>query len=62
MSDSTESTTARFADDTAILATNSDPGLASQKLITNLATIQRFLKEWRMKANESKFIHVTFST
>jgi hypothetical protein len=32
---SKESTTATFADDTAILATDSDPGIASQKLQTN---------------------------
>jgi hypothetical protein len=31
---STESTTAKFADDTAVLATDSDPAIASQKLQT----------------------------
>jgi hypothetical protein len=33
---STESTTTALADDTAVLATDSDPGIASQKLQTNL--------------------------
>jgi hypothetical protein len=33
---STESTTTTFADDTAVLAMDSDPGIASQKLQTNL--------------------------
>jgi hypothetical protein len=38
---STESTTATFADDTAVLATDSDPGIASQKLQINLDAIQK---------------------
>jgi hypothetical protein len=37
---STESTTATFADDTAILAMDSDPGIASQKLQTNTKVVQ----------------------
>jgi hypothetical protein len=37
---STESTTATFADDTAVLATDSDPSISSQKLQTNLDTIK----------------------
>jgi hypothetical protein len=41
---STESTAATFADDTAVLATDSDPGIASQKLQTNLDAIQKWLK------------------
>jgi hypothetical protein len=59
---STESTTATFADDTALLATYSDPGIASQKLQTNRDTIQKWSKRWRIKANESKSVHVTFTT
>jgi hypothetical protein len=56
---STESTTATLADDTAVLATDSDPGIASQKLPTNLDAIQTWLKRLKIKANESKSIHVT---
>jgi hypothetical protein len=41
---STESTTAIFAHDTAVLATDSDPGIASQKQQTNLDAIQKWLK------------------
>jgi hypothetical protein len=39
--DSTESKTATSADDTAVLATDSDPDIASQKLQTNLDAIQK---------------------
>jgi hypothetical protein len=41
---STESTTATFANDTVVLATDSDPGIASQKLQTNLDAIQKWLE------------------
>jgi hypothetical protein len=51
-----------IADDTAVLATDSDPGIASQKLQTNPKAIQKWSKRWRIKANESKSVHVTFTT
>jgi hypothetical protein len=54
-----ESTTARFADDTAVLATDSDPAIASQKLQTNLLPIQGWFKKWRMKTKGCKSIHNT---
>jgi histone H2A len=41
---SSESITATFADDTAVLATDSDPAIASQKLQTNLLAIQNWFK------------------
>jgi hypothetical protein len=59
---SPESTTATFANNTAVVAMDSDPAIASQKLQTDLLAIQDWFKKWRMKANESKLIHVTFST
>jgi hypothetical protein len=37
---SPESTTATFSNDTAVLAMDSDPAIASQKLQTNLLAIQ----------------------
>jgi hypothetical protein len=55
---SPESTTATFADDTAVVATDSDPAIASQKLQTELLAIQNWFTKWRMKANKSKSIHV----
>jgi hypothetical protein len=60
---SPESTTATFDDDTAVVAVDSGPAIASQKLQTDLFAIQNWLKKkWRLKANESESIHVTFTT
>jgi hypothetical protein len=41
---------------------DSDPAIASQKLQTDLLATEKWFKKWRMKANESKSIHVTFTT
>jgi hypothetical protein len=57
-----ESTTATFAKDTAVIAMDSDPAIASQELQTDLLAIQDWFKKWRMKANKSKSINVTFTT
>jgi hypothetical protein len=59
---SPKSTTATSADDTAILATDPDPAIASEKLQTSLLAIQHWLAKWRLKANGSKSTHVTFTT
>jgi hypothetical protein len=59
---SPESTTATFANDTAVVAMDSDPSIALQKLQTYLLAIQNWFKKWRMKANEFKLIHVIFTT
>jgi hypothetical protein len=55
-------TTATFADDTAVLATDPDPNIASHKLQTSLLAIQHWLTKWRLKANGSKLTHATFTT
>jgi hypothetical protein len=52
----------RNIDDAAVLATDSDPGIASKKLRMNLDTKQNGLKRWKIKADESKSVHVTFTT
>lgn len=54
-------TVATFADDTAILATHEDPNTASRILQTNLDLIQDWLTTWRIRANEIKSTHVTFT-
>jgi hypothetical protein len=41
---SPESTTATFANITAVVATDSDPAIASQKLLTDLLAIQNWFK------------------
>jgi hypothetical protein len=54
------STTATFADDTAVV-TVIQPLLRRNYRLTYLQ-FETCLKQWRMKANESKSIHVTFTT
>lgn len=54
--------TGTFADDTAILATDKLPEKATQKLQNSLDHIAKWLKDWRIKANESKSVQVTFTT
>lgn len=55
------STVATYADDTAILSSHEDPSVASQLLQTDLANIEKWLKLWRIKVNETKSAHVTFT-
>jgi hypothetical protein len=62
MPNSRESTTAIFADDTAVLATDSDPAIASQSMQINLLAVQNSFKEWRINANGRKSIHFTSTT
>jgi hypothetical protein len=45
-----------------ILPHISDPVVGSQLLQTDLLAVQNWLKTWRMKANETKSTHVTFTT
>jgi hypothetical protein len=54
-------TTATFADNTAVLAMDSDPATASQKLQANLTAIQNWFKKWRTEANGSMSVPVTFT-
>jgi len=55
------STTATFADDTAILTVHEYPTMAAHRLQMHLNEIQSWLKTWRMKANEVKSVQVTFT-
>jgi hypothetical protein len=55
---SLDTTTATFADDTAVLATDSDLTIASHKLQTGLLAIQK----WLMKDNGTKSTHITLTT
>jgi hypothetical protein len=53
---------ATFADDTAVLVSDSEPATASQQLQTHHNAIQSWLQKWRMQANTHKSLHVTFTT
>ncbi|CAG4973470.1 unnamed protein product [Parnassius apollo] len=54
-------TTATYADDTALLSAHSNPETASSQLQNHLIEVERWLNHWRIKANESKSVHVTFT-
>jgi hypothetical protein len=54
-------TTATYADDTAVLASHEDPVVASIKLQKHLDLLQSWFKKWRFKVNEKKSVHVTFT-
>ncbi|CAG4981210.1 unnamed protein product [Colias eurytheme] len=53
--------TGTFADDTAILVSDNSPAVASHKLQSSLDQISQWLKDWRIRANESKSVQVTFT-
>jgi len=50
-----------FADDTAVLASHHDPTIASRYLQKHLNEIESWLSKWRIKANELKSGHITFT-
>jgi len=58
---SPDAITATFADDTAVLATHDDPEIAVRKFQAALSDIQQWLVKWRLKANELKSYHTTFT-
>jgi hypothetical protein len=55
-------TTAKYADDTAILSPHQDPTIASQRLQTTFNKIQSLMKKWRIGVNGGKSVQVTFTT
>jgi hypothetical protein len=54
-------TTATFADDNALLATKSDPALASQQLQNHL-DLQEWCDKWEIKINQTESSLITFTT
>jgi hypothetical protein len=59
----TDSTTiATFADDTALLAIDSEPALASQKLQQHLDLLQEWFDKWKIKITQTKYSQITFTT
>jgi hypothetical protein len=58
----TDSTTiVTFADDTALLAIDSDPALASQKLQQHLDLLQEWFGKWKIKINQTKSSQIKFT-
>ena len=53
--------TATYADDTAIMASHTDPIIAACHLQQHLDKLDLWLKRWRIRANESKSTHITFT-
>lgn len=52
---------ATFADDTAILASHENSTCASNMIQFNLNLIQNWMVKWKIKANENKSNHITFT-
>lgn len=52
---------ATFADDTAVMSSHRNASTASKYLQDHLNLIQQWLSKWRIKANETKSSHVTFT-
>ena len=50
-----------FADDTAIVAVDRSPNMASQHLQDHLSSVGDWLRKWRIKVNQAKSMHVTFT-
>lgn len=53
--------TSTFADDTACLSTHKNHHAASQHLQEYILQMEQWLKLWRIKVNEQKCVHVTFT-
>jgi len=58
---SRKTTLGTSADDTAIFATHEDPTIASLNLQEHLHSIEKWLKKLKIKVNESKSWHITFT-
>lgn len=50
-----------FADDTASISCHENPQRASEFTQNYLDNLQRWLKKWRIKVNENKSAHITFT-
>lgn len=50
-----------FADDTVILCRHKNPNIASARLQAHIDLLQNWLHKWRIKVNETKSTHVTYT-
>jgi hypothetical protein len=53
---------ATYVGDTALVAANNDPIVASQYLHHHLNLIQQWYSTWKLKINQTKSVQVTFTT
>jgi hypothetical protein len=53
---------ATFVDDTAILALDQNPIVASEKLQNHLNVLQQWLCKWKHKVNNNESAQITFTT
>ncbi len=53
--------TSTFADDTAFLATHKNPQTASRELQDHIYKVEEWMKKWRIRVNENKSSHITFT-
>ncbi|GBP92999.1 RNA-directed DNA polymerase from mobile element jockey [Eumeta japonica] len=53
--------TATYADDTALLSVDKDSSTASAKLQAHVFKVENWLDKWRIRVNQGKFVHVTFT-
>lgn len=58
---SNSTTLATFADDTAITSSNSDVTTAINNLQSHLTQLQDWFNLWKIKVNETKSTHITFT-
>uniref|UniRef100_A0ABD2W1S9 Reverse transcriptase domain-containing protein n=1 Tax=Trichogramma kaykai TaxID=54128 RepID=A0ABD2W1S9_9HYME len=54
-------TTATYADDTALLSAHPCPDTTSLRLQEHLRRLEEWYKAWRIKVNETKSVHTTFT-
>lgn len=50
-----------FADDTAILSSHEYPQIASEQTQNHLNNLEQWLKKWKIRVNENKSTHVTYT-
>jgi hypothetical protein len=50
-----------FVDDAAIFSTHEDPKIASLNLQEHISSIEKWLQKWKIKVNQSKSSHITFT-
>jgi hypothetical protein len=52
---------ADYADDKVIISVNNDPVIASRHLQNHLSLMEEWYTNWRLKINQSKSVHCTFT-